>query len=544
MNDNTLNNENSYRNVTFQIIADFKKYIEAVIQGLKSIIRPLVQMEEKSIVDKLASAIELSLCDVRSESALDSILSKLGLIETLQPGEIITEEGVPESEPEDDQEENEDAEESDEGKKGEASGEGEEEALPEIKIEKVIMMPLIFQIRKFFGLPNVYATIKSYMEKIQESDRICNFVNGTVWKDKLKAYNQTDIIIPYNVYFDQAQINNALGSHCRLGKEMLGYYSFPCIPPEFNSRLENIFTAILHPGHYNKTYGNERCYNNLIDVFNTLAHEGILLNIDGVDERVYFLLGVMQGDNLEVNSVLDFTKSFRSHYHCRVCKQKRVDMEKATSEDPTLLRTVQNYESDVLTNDYKKTGVVTETCFNNVASFHVTTSCAMDVTHDIAEGMQHYEVAEMLLYFIKNRNIPLTLKILNERMKNFNYGDIEKGNTQTTIGMTHLNNRKLKMSASEMVCFARHLGLMIGDLIPEDDPVWKFHLAAMEFLDLCFLPSYSEDELGRLENVIAKKNQMFVTLFKSKLKPKHHYSCHYPSAIRKYGPLRYLKTIR
>lgn len=39
-------------------------------------------------------------------------------------------------------------------------------------------------------------------------------------------------------------------------------------------------------------------------------------------------------------------------------------------------------------------------------------------------------------------------------------------------------------------------------------------------------------------------NDMYVRLFRQTLKPKHHFATHYPSLIVKYGPLRFISSIR
>lgn len=98
---------------------------------------------------------------------------------------------------------------------------------------------------------------------------------------KLKEFSADKIVIPYHLFMDEAQVNNALGSHKKPGKLNLGYYSFPTIPTEYQSRLENIFVALVHPGAYTVDYGNETCYSCLIEVLTNLTKEGITLNIDG-----------------------------------------------------------------------------------------------------------------------------------------------------------------------------------------------------------------------------------------------------------------------
>lgn len=56
------------------------------------------------------------------------------------------------------------------------------------------------------------------------------------------------------------------------------------------------------------------------------------------------------------------------------------------------------------------------------------------------------------------------------------------------ITADHIRNQKLKMSASEMMFFVRHFGLIIGDLVPEDDEVWRLYIVLTEILDIVTAP--------------------------------------------------------
>lgn len=46
---------------------------------------------------------------------------------------------------------------------------------------------------------------------------------------------------------------------------------------------------------------------------NKLADEG---NVDGKEEKVYFVLGLLLGDNKEVNDCLGFAKSYSANCYC------------------------------------------------------------------------------------------------------------------------------------------------------------------------------------------------------------------------------------
>lgn len=50
----------------------------------------------------------------------------------------------------------------------------------------------------------------------------------------------------------------------------------------------------------------------------------------------------------------------------------------------------------------------------------------------------------------------------------------------------HLKKRHLIISAAEMLSLAAYLGILIGDLIPDHDPLWIFYSLIVEILDILF----------------------------------------------------------
>lgn len=109
-----------------------------------------------------------------------------------------------------------------------------------------ILMPLGFQITKFLELPGVLQKIMDNTRSIQQSGKLNHFINGSLWKEKIKHFGKT--VIPFHLYSDGAQLNHQLGPHVREGSEDFHYYSFPTVPTQFQSRLENIFLCNLFPG--------------------------------------------------------------------------------------------------------------------------------------------------------------------------------------------------------------------------------------------------------------------------------------------------------
>lgn len=109
-------------------------------------------------------------------------------------------------------------------------------------------MPIEFQIKQFFELPNVFEKVKLNTEKLLQGPELDHFIKGRVWKEKLEHFDPDQIVIPFHFYGDGAQFNNSLGPHTKMGEQHLNYFSFPTIPYQYHSKLKNIFVAQLYPG--------------------------------------------------------------------------------------------------------------------------------------------------------------------------------------------------------------------------------------------------------------------------------------------------------
>jgi len=110
------------------------------------------------------------------------------------------------------------------------------------------------------------------------------------------------------MYIDDFEINNPLGSKSMKHAVSAVYYSFPL--NEQSSKLNNIFLTALLKSHDLKSYGNDLCFKQLVEEFNSLEKNGMLIYTPDGPKTVHFILGLIIGDNLGLNSVCDFGKSF------------------------------------------------------------------------------------------------------------------------------------------------------------------------------------------------------------------------------------------
>lgn len=183
------------------------------------------------------------------------------------------------------------------------------------------------------------------MNDLKQKSNICNFINGNLWKEKMKNYPDK-IVIPYFLYLDSFEINNPLGSH--ISKQALTgvYYSFPTIPNHNLSNLDNIFVAMIFKSKDNKTYGNDACLHILVSKIIDNAENGIELNIDGKSAII------------------------------SQCNDSK--------------RTIENYKSDLIKNNVSETGISEESIFNTIPNFHVVNNYSVDIMHDAFEDVFHY----------------------------------------------------------------------------------------------------------------------------------------------------------
>ena len=109
------------------------------------------------------------------------------------------------------------------------------------------------------------------MEILNNKTSFNNFINGKLWKKKCSSYNLNDKVIPYFIFINDFETNNPLGSHTGDRKLTAVYYSFPVIPQEYISQLENIFLLmLLNQKIAQYTVANDVCFSILIEEIRSL----------------------------------------------------------------------------------------------------------------------------------------------------------------------------------------------------------------------------------------------------------------------------------
>lgn len=249
------------------------------------------------------------------------------------------------------------------------------------------------------------------------------------------------------------------------------------------------------------------------------------------------------GDNLGANSTLGYVESFSANYYCRICKEHKKVMQKQTISNPLMRRNVINYNADLTINNSTETGIKSECIFNELRSFHVVENIHVDIMHDLDEGVWKETMTCVINILIERKRFDIDT--LNNLIQGFYYGPSEQRNKPPLITKDHNQRIKLAFSASEMRCFIRYFGLMVGHLIFDNDAdIWKLYQTARHIIDILTAPFISITALSLLKDLIKQHHLLYLNLFDKNLMPKMHISIHYPDIIPEIGPLEPLSCIR
>ena len=323
-------------------------------------------------------------------------------------------------------------------------------------------------LQNILQIPGLFNEVLRYLRFLDEEKLvISNIVQGKLWQNKY-GYLNKEIVLPFIKYYDDFEPGNALGSHAE--EQQLGgiYISLPFLPPHLVARLNNIFVLSVVYTKHRKLVGYRPIFQKIVQDINSLCSDGIKLNINGSEIKVYFRCVLVVGDNLGLNGACGFVESFNSNRYCRICSVTSFECQNMCYEDKMLLRTKENYTEDLEKNCIS-TGIKEECIFNNLIDFHVTENKSLDIMHDVCEGVIAYTLSKIITSLIETDKL-FTLEILNQRIKKFDYGDIDFSNKPRIITKdTSPKNKndiiknkiKLKQSAAEMLCLCRYLGVII-----------------------------------------------------------------------------------
>lgn len=381
------------------------------------------------------------------------------------------------------------------------------------------------------------------------------FCCGRKYKDS-DFFQSNNNCIQIQIFYDDVQLTSPLKT--RPHKICAIYFIIRNLPPEFTSKLDNMYLVALCDSRIVGKYGCNTAIEHLVREIKILETEGIAIDSNGIDERTVLKGTLIQAsfDNLGGNELFGITKCFTSKYCCRICICTKDVCKEKTIEVAAKIRTKLHYIEQIKKiNEYQGAKLLPKDFFgytnysvlNNLNHFHTIENRSQDIMHDIHEGAMPFVLRKIFKY-LKTHEI-ITEEELELRISAFNYGKLESKNIPSKLC---LKKRNLNQNASQMHCLMRHIPFILIDLLKHNDnkkkvlvhKAWPIIEHMLKIDQIVCSTVITEKDLMVLEQFTKDFLELIKKIFGVKLFPKLHFMTHYSNTIRTMGPLRYLQMIR
>lgn len=133
-------------------------------------------------------------------------------------------------------------------------------------------------------------------------------------------------------------------------------------------------------------------------------------------------------------------------------------------------------------------GVKRVCLLNSLKYFNTANNFAVDIMHDILEGVAQLEVKVVLQYIQHNF---LSADDLVGRIHAFDFGYNQQKNRPPTVKLFGASN-DLGLNAIQSWCLLRNMPLLFGDLVQRDDKHWYLLLLLLRIVNIVFSPVLTE----------------------------------------------------
>ena len=356
-----------------------------------------------------------------------------------------------------------------------------------------------------------------------------------------------DCAISINLYIDDFEICNPIGTSRRIHKICALYWTLGNLSPGCQSSLSSIHLALLVRSLDLKEYGYEAVLEPLIRDLVSLEQHGLFLPKLG--KCVKGTVQCVIADNLGAHSIAGFLEYFLRGHVCRFCTATVSEFQTKVVDNGAFTSRTEEIHSDHLKVIEEQSldnfcGVRTRCVLSDrLSHFKVTTGFPPDLVHDLFEGIVPAEIALCLSVFISKKYFKLAY--LNESIQNFPFKWTDKVNCPHPVPLKFATKKSVGGNSHENWSLLRFFPFLVGQKVSVDEPAWKILTDLKDIVDLIVSPVHTEESVAYLNFKISEHRVRLQEVFPDyKLKPKHHYLEHYPQLIRQFGPLVCLWTLR
>lgn len=291
--------------------------------------------------------------------------------------------------------------------------------------DKFVYVPLLETLKFIFSNKEIGNYIVQPCEK---SGIYKDFCDGNYFKEH-SLFPHKKHSLQIQLFFDEFETANPLGSKHGIHKIGSIYFILRNFSPKINSALMNIHLISLFHSDDVKKYGFNAVLEPLVRDIKVLEISGI--HVPFFDEPVHGTVAQVTGDNLGLHTLLGYVQSFSANYFCRFCLADRNTCQTVFCDDDTsiTLRSKELHvqhckdieEDPTLSSSFG----VKQTCLlNDLKYFNVSENYAVDIMHDVLEGVAQLEIKLLLLYFVEHDILPQ--QDISNRIYSYSFGYLER----------------------------------------------------------------------------------------------------------------------
>lgn len=378
----------------------------------------------------------------------------------------------------------------------------------------------------------------------ENENEICSPRDGKRFKNS-ELYSVEPFSFLIQIYLDEFETTNPLGSKTIVHKIYGIYFTILNLPPEINSKLENIFILGLCIAiDLKKEEIFKKVLNHIKIDLDILETDGIIVEFKDNQHILKGTIFSFSHDNLAANFICGLNESFNARYYCRICLTPSDECRTLTNDLTVIYRNYNDNQIHLATKIY---GTKTDCPLNELKYFNTFDSPSIDVMHDILEGIGPYELKKFLIFVVKELKI-ISMDEVNLRISNFNYGILNIKNKPSTINIDSKSNA-IGQKASQFWCLMRFFPIIFKDFIELNiDKVrvkWDIILLLVKISQYCFAYRLPKNAPNILRSLIDEHHTLLIHNYAPDVMlPKHHIMIHYPMIIEQMGPLIYQWTMR
>lgn len=402
-------------------------------------------------------------------------------------------------------------------------------------------VPILETLKAMLDDPNIYQA--AFRKKLKVPGYLTDFDDGMKFKSSTFF---TDKTINIFLYQDAAEmVVNAIGNATSRYKLLCMYMVLGNLDPHLRCKTENVQLVLLCKNKDFSYFGGDRVFRRLIEDIKVLEENGIVVHGGGFPENVRGSIFTTMNDNLGAHQIGGLVENFSTSSHfCRTCyidhKSFKSDcLYKAELRTPeTHVADLQKIVDNPSCIPYR--GVKSKCIFDELQYFRMfDLGAAPCVAHDLFEGWINNDIFLILKRISKEHNI--SALYLQGRINEV----CQKLKLDTKIAIDFARKSKnFKAKACDIWHMVQVLPfVLLNKQVDYDDPLILMLMLIKKITDIVTSPVVSETQIYLLRSLIIEYLELRKSMFDIPLRPKHHFTTHYPWLILRLGPLMSFCTL-